>query len=450
MNVHRWPSVAGLSVLILGSALFIRPISAVAASGDPAAYQVAVAGPINITTQASPTPLATLNVPKGKWVAWARVQVYYDGIGYRLIQCSLNATNGAIRRSIPAESQSLTAATGALGEPDTDDFALSASLSSPTLAAKFAVRCRNLSGVYDAIPRASNVRIVAMKLGTLNQRSMSVAIASQTASSVRTAKRVTGAELVHGYRLTDLPIQKAAKPKTVASLPLDGGKWFIHATFGVVGVNGHGQDPPVNSGKCRLLLAKDGARSSAAATDFAFLDVLDADWEGHRRVYALDVATTLKDPGSARLQCWQDDGSGDLVVRGLRITALRAGTLSTVDPLTGAATLTRGSRSPLVLHARRTTTNLPARQSVDVAKINLAAGRWFLMAKVFPLGDDTDCRIVVQGVEIDEVYDPWLPSGLVMEMAPNLAQAGQALLRCTGGSENSSVGWARFTAIRGT
>ena len=58
-----------------------------------------------------------------------------------------------------------------------------------------------------------------------------------------------------------------------------------------------------------------------------------------------------------------------------------------------------------------------------------------------------DCRIVVQGVATDEVYDPRIISTLVMQMAPNLAQSGQVRLRCTA-SEDGTIQWARLTAVR--
>jgi hypothetical protein len=449
MFVNRWPSLAGLGVLALGNALFIGPSSVAAAPGDPVVHQVSVAGPINITTQSSPAPLATLNVPKGKWVAWARVRVFYDGLGYRLIQCTLNATNGSTQRFNADAAQSLTSATGGLGDPDADTFALTASLSSTTLAVKFAVRCRNLSGVDDLIPRASDIRIAAMKLGTLTQSALSTATSSPAVNPGQIAGRVLLPELLHGSSSIDLPVQKSSTPSTVASLPLSSGRWFVRASFSVVGVNGHGQDPPVNFGHCRLLVAKDGARPSTAAMDTTVLDVLDDGWEAHRRVYALDVATNVPDPGAARLQCWQADGIGDLVVRGLRITALRAGSLRFVDPQTGATTSTLGSGTPVMLHSRRSEVNLLADQSADVAKISLAAGRWLLMAKLGTerFGESIDCRIVVQGVETDEVYDPWPGTTLVMQMAPNLPQQGQVRLRCTS-SEDESVLWARLTAVR--
>jgi len=294
---------------------------------------------------------------------------------------------------------------------------------------------------------AEKIRIVVMRLSALSQTALDTTSSSASSEARRVEGHSTIPELFHGYSEPDLAIQKSSSPKTVATLPLPKGRYWLRASFTVAGVNGHGQDPPVNIGFCRLYGIGSGQLLTADSIDYEPLDVLDKDWEGNRRVYVLEAAANVGDAGFARLQCWQTGGMGDLVVRGVRITALRAGTLKNVTATTGAVATSVGSGTPVVFHTHRGPVTIHGPSSVDVAKISLPAGRWLLAAKIQPADDATTCSLVTAGSTADEVSDPIIVSVLSMQTVKSFTDPWLAVLRCTNATD-ATVDYARMTAVK--
>ncbi|MEA2025516.1 MAG: hypothetical protein U9O18_02375 [Chloroflexota bacterium] len=190
------------------------------------------------------------------------------------------------------------------------------------------------------------------------------------------------------------PIDIPAKWSTLAGLPLPKGRFFVTATATLVGTGGSfGQYLGV---ECRLVLGSQVDRVIAAPT-----------WDrkdGSRVPILLTVAGRLKSPAKARLRCDGETKKGDVRIRDIRVTAIRAGRLTLVrgvfppDPST-----TFGSGRPRIISARYDSgLTISGDGSYNKAgSIALPAGRWWVIAKTVARssqGDTADnvCRLVAE------------------------------------------------------
>ena len=438
--------------LVVGLLAFSTlPPSVRAANTDPTVYENHDFGPNPISQAANPQPYLTLQVPPGKWVAWARLQTFTTG-NLRRIKCTLTANNGAAGRPSAAAGQSGYVTT--VGVDEFDTIALSASIKSQDHFVTFSVRCRDETATAPTESvNAYQTRIVAMRLSSLTQTPLQAS--SSSGGGTGSASLVGGrspapAEMIHGYMTSDLPVPISSTPKTLTTLPLAAGLWSIRTSFSIVSVSGNEVGDPVNRGACRLLLNTNGGRATQTA-DRAFVNVLDPGHEEDREAFYLDAAGILTAPGAARLQCWQTEGQGELVVRGLRIIALKAGTLKIGDASIGSASASYGRGLPIIRYMKtQASFQIPAETETVVARIKLSEGSWYIYAKLdYEYAHLIQCHMHV--AEQGESEFEGLGGQMVFHAVTDPEGPGTVTLGCmptNGGSVPADVSYVHITAIR--
>jgi hypothetical protein len=406
--------------------------------------------------------MAALNVPAGRWMAWAKMQLDYVGTGLTRVRCQLAAVPDSPQKTAPANSQAGYLKVGAAAEDvlDVETFALSAAWNSTSSGASFRLRCNYENGapVVGGLITANRIRIMALSVGRMRFTPLTISGGLATANPgfeppiaepgpVGGSRTASVERAVMGHRQADLAVPAGTAPQTVATLPLPQGNWWARATFTVLSLNGAEAGVPVNDVECRLVMAPEDPSGAASAPDQNTARVHGfPGWEEDRHMMLLDAAGSVPAGGAARLQCAQTYGIADLVLRDIRVSAVKAGTLEIREWDTGTTT-TIGSGAPVIIH-------LIDRDSAGgFPLIGLDPARWLLMAKVnlhHPVvtNEFNDCRFTVLGPSDED----W--SGLryrfgtgvpfqIIHQDTVYRDAGIDACEADGG-----LRWAKFTAIR--
>jgi hypothetical protein len=429
--------LAIISVLLGLSAVAGIPAVTVGATTDPTVYEKHHPDPVGIPQSTSPA-FAPLTVPAGRWIAWARLVVFTDG-NTRRVRCTFTASNGGSGRPMATASQTAYVTTESY---DNDIINLSASLKSLQHSVTFSLRCVDESATPPtAQPKAYQIRIMAMRLTSITQAE----ITDTTSASQRTT---APAILIHGYRNLDIAIPHSNVAHTVASLPLEAGLWSIRASFSVVSVGGTGGG--ANNGSCRIGLATNGSVRVLPTGDRVFLNNGNPGHDEDRQNYYLDTSGKLSDPGALRMQCWQTQGSGDLVVRRLRITALKLGTLKIASATTGDPSLSYGRGGlPYSRYARRQESfTISTELGEVIGRLKLPAGRWLLYAKLNYNSETVICELDTE-IRGDEGVDT-IGEQITLTFVASLTEPGEVTLTCGKFVESGPIeySYVHITAIR--
>ena len=225
------------------------------------------------------------------------------------------------------------------------------------------------------------------------------------------------------------PVKVPAKLKTVASMALPNGGWLIMAKAQLVGIGG---SPAGHLGvQCRLTLGKRSDHISAAPTplqrDGSYVPVL------------LTLASRVKNPAKANLRCVGEEG-GNVVIRSIRMTAMKTGKLST--RVASSPPTTTGSGMPVVLSAKYkgATPVLGDSTYRTVGKLGVGRGAWWFVAKAVASNgnttDDAACLLDAGG-DFDVVDFGMSAPGYAGDSMPLGLQVvhvfdalGQAVLSC--------------------
>jgi len=434
-------SVAAAFIVLAGT-----PSEVGAANTDPTVYEAHDYGPNHMSQASNPAAYLTLKVPAGRWVAWARLQTYSTQIR-RHIKCTLTATNGALGRPSPAAGQSAQVTT--LAQDEFDTIALTASIKSLRSQVTFALRCRDESstqqrGNVDALQS----RIVAMRLSSLTQTQLQNAGSSSSAPSPQ-GRSTSPAELTVGYRTSDLSIPKSGSPQTLATLALAAGLWSIRTSFSIVALSGNETGDPINRGNCRLVLATNTSPVSTTA-DAVFVNIGDPGHDEDREAYYLDTSGALGTPGVVKLQCWQTVGQGELVVRNLRIAALKDASLKIGNASTGSVSSSYGRGIPAVRYTRtQAAFQIPDSPETIVGWIKLPAGTWYVYAKLDFDSTSIVCHLGVPELGEDQMdmVGHELVLGRVTELE-SFSTLGVSCERIQGSGPPIEISYVHLTAIR--
>ncbi len=220
-----------------------------------------------------------------------------------------------------------------------------------------------------------------------------------------------------------------AKLKTVASMALPNGGWLIMAKAQLVGIGG---SPAGHLGvQCRLTLGKRSDHISAAPTplqrDGSYIPVL------------LTLASRVKNPAKANLRCVGEEG-GNVVIRSIRMTAMKTGKLST--RVASSPPTTTGSGMPVVLSAKYkgATPVLGDSTYRTVGKLGVGRGAWWFVAKAVASNGNTtddaaclldaggDFDVVDFGMSAPGYPGDSIPLGL--QVVHVFDSPGQAVLSC--------------------
>jgi len=233
----------------------------------------------------------------------------------------------------------------------------------------------------------------------------------------------------------NLPAKKTA---TVAALPLPAGGYFVTATAVLVGTGGssgsilHAAND-VLSTRCRLVLGSAADQIVASPT-----------WEdsaGSRVPILLTVAGRLNSPGKARLRCWGGLEHGDVRIRDVRISAIKAGRLTTRG--SSFSTKTTGSGSPRIISMKLSPKIIAGDNSFhEVGQIDVPAGRWWAIAKAYASTGQVNgtyaCSLAA-GIDRDDLefglatpISPVEAIPLGLQVVHEFATRGAVGLRCKG------------------
>jgi len=257
-------------------------------------------------------------------------------------------------------------------------------------------------------------------------------------SAARPALAGAGPYVITGSKAgpIDIPSAKVSTGKTIAALSLPEGGWFVTAKAVLVGAG------PVGSNHgpgCALIVG------SVARADEVFATPAGDGRDGSRVPILLTTAGRLSSPGKAKLRCVLEvDSPGQTRIRDIRITALRAGTLTTWEGVTVAKTTGTGSPQVISLRMSSSESVTIAGDGADhhVGRLDLPAGRWWVVAKAVAVNsggvsDDVSCRLDVGGDFDDQRFHLSLPSaGTLMPLALQAVHAfdspGSVVLHCRG------------------
>ena len=421
----------GIVACLIAASLSVvaaAPASAGGANADPDVYTRALAGPVTVPLVSIPSsPLVTLHVPNGRWVVWAKLTVLYGGMGSIPVDCSLGAGLG-----LGTDVHRGATKVGALGDPDAQLVSLSVSIATGQAGTEIRLRCT--SPYVGATAR--HMRIVAMRAGTLKRRSFQT---GQATTDGNASPRV-----VQGYDSGEFLMPDDDQLQTSVSLPLGAGRWWVRASFTVQAEI----DPGTPIGfRCRLVLGTERDDVDGWVTP--------KDFEGDRQMLTFDVAGRLDAGASAKTRC-ASEWPESILMRDIRMTAVKVGGLTLAHAVIGGATTSSGRGSPHIRHGSR-----PGLVAVDgsfwstIGVMDLPAGTWLLMGKVGFVDGPSEllvCRLI-SGSDADYAYRyfPFAGGSRAFEVGHAARTAGEVRVQCrqpTDPGERALVANPRITAIK--
>lgn len=172
------------------------------------------------------------------------------------------------------------------------------------------------------------------------------------------------------------PVSITAQRRTVASLALPAGGWFVTASAHLRARDGTLSDH----------LGVDCRLGVGGVTDVAHATPTAKDYWGSRVSLSLTAVGRLTSPGSARLSC-AGEVDGAVAIRDIRLVAMKAGRLTTRTTSPGGTT--SGSGKPRIISIRAGTVHdVPLDGSLwSVGSLYLPRGRWWVTAKAVAQGD---------------------------------------------------------------
>ncbi len=234
--------------------------------------------------------------------------------------------------------------------------------------------------------------------------------------------------------------------RTVASLALPAGRWWVTAKGVLESANPVGSDH--RGVTCRLVLGTHddaiGAAPSATGQD------------GSRVPFLLTTAHALATAGKAKLRCVGEGGTGTVNVKDIRITATRAGRLTVGEE--GGSSVTSGSGTPRIITRQSNVRHdVPGVGShVAISELSLPAGRWWIVAKAVLAAPSSwlyECRLAAGG-DIDDKQVGVSATGyggdampVAMQVVHTFGSGGTATVSCKGPFAFTAT-WVALAAIR--
>ena len=362
-------------------ALFVfgpSPTAAVPPPPDPVGPSVVYGSKqATIELTSSLSTVARLDVPRGKWIAWAHLWMAHDNDGIipplPAAQCLL--ASDANQR--PARSHAVTVG----NEMGRSQLVLNLAYDHGADGGAFHLRCRETDG--QAI--VSDIRMVAYRVGRLTTVPMAGGAGSTVGSSIPYA--------VHGVR--DAAVSFGSTFTTIGQLDLEPGRWWIRATMNLGRTSGESWDEVV---ACRLS-ALDAASARPVEIDHGRTMPVWEAIEGGQKVTVLEMthAYPIGSAALVRLTCSTSDGTA--TAGRVRITALKLGRLQEVTP-SDPNPPNQGSGWPRVISGAWSGVIQLGETEQTIVEFPTPAGRWLLSAKVELRGVDEllyatpRCRLV--------------------------------------------------------
>ncbi|HYI23376.1 MAG TPA: hypothetical protein VEX62_12175 [Candidatus Limnocylindrales bacterium] len=338
------------------------------------------AGPVTISGGSNITTIASLTVPVGTWVAFAKMDAHVEELA-RDVVCELTS---------PGEYQRIRTRAGAAFHeaPGVANVSLNVVHTFTDLPGKFRLRCR----AEDPGVTARNVRLIAMRVGTLTEHSLELGSSTTTGS--------TKPEVIHAHTQSAVSVY-SDNFRSIATLPLPDGRWWIQAYLSVVETESSGA--PIGY-ECQMTVG--GQTDAVDGT----LDPGDATMVSFNIAAIITPRTTLDD---VRVRCKAEFG-GAFEAGQMSITAMKLGTLTRVD-LAGGSTTTSGEGKPVAIHGQRLTAPDLDKTYKNVGEFGFG-GSFIASAKITAIdGETVQCRLR-DGLDSDQSMEEYPDYGRTMAM----------------------------------
>jgi hypothetical protein len=264
--------------------------------------------------------IASVHLPKGRWLAIATTNIRVHGIS----SCSLG-------RGTTTHRQSMT------DLEDPNPFGGSGSGTAPTFiqavtiparGGTVAFSCQVIGGPSPKLV-VGHTRLDALRVGKLTDRDLD--------SGVKSTKGTGPLVVVHGHG-DGATFISGADPTTVARIHLPAGRWWVQAVVPLS--RSIADDGPDQLYTTCALGAGDGGAGARTGLSQKML----------RNSASLQTAARLATAGDARVRCRLVEGHPKVRAQGVRIVAVRIGTL--ITQRSGTVT-TDGSGKPVLAWAER-------------------------------------------------------------------------------------------------
>ncbi len=218
---------------------------------------------------------------------------------------------------------------------------------------------------------------------------------------------------------------------TVAALKLPAGSWWVTAK-GMLEATG-GTVMEHRGVTCRLVAGshQDLVNATPNATGE----------DGSRVPFLLSVAHRFSGPGKVKLRCVAEAGTGSVKARDIRITALRVGRLTVLEPPHGPVETGSGSPRVIALQHLYTATGFNDADFHSMGAVAIPAGRWWIVART-TLGNDLNgsvtCRLVtdtdgdLKRVGISASGFPVDAIPVALQVVHHFPSASEVRLECQG------------------
>jgi hypothetical protein len=314
-------------------------------------------GPVLIADSTTPQLVASMPLPAGLWVAWAK---FYVDIGSAQHPTDVICTLGTGARSptLPAQRGEVhlgpSLPDGGFAGLD-QTFSLSNGAQFGSLGGRFVISC----GADSGGATANWIRIEAVRVGTL------VANGKTIGSG---APRVV---------IQDIPSAPMAlyELSPVGSFDVAGGRWFISASFTIDAML-------LGEAQCELWVDRQPQDSSYALQ-----------LAGKSMALLQGVAGTLTRTAIKLSIACVGDASYPFqpVAQYIRVTALSLGTLVTYDRYGNAVSL--GTGTPKALHVAPAPRAITRQTWFPIASLDLSQGAWMVFAKAETSRGPINCQV---------------------------------------------------------
>jgi hypothetical protein len=426
---HTTAVVLLAGVLVVG--LFPHA-GAAAVATEPTVISGFEEGPLDVPGGDSPAPIATMDLAKGRWMLFAKAYLVNTSEEVLATKCRLVAGGNFDETAASTDGD---AAPDVAPEAAAIAAQLVHNFSAPS-GGEVSFHCAS-DGLVGQV-KAYYVRITAVSAGRVRLERF-----GRTPTTFGPPDALP--KVLAGYEADSVSLQNDGQFKTLGKLAIPAGNW---AFVGKLMVRNTGAEP--REARCRLV--------TGSTIDEAEARLGPSDNGPDRMALSLVSAHRYEKEGLALIQCATVSSPGQLKARGIRLTAVRAGRLSSglLNGWTPDA-VGKGSAGPRVhLGANEGPVTLPGGNTMTtVGTLGLTEGSWTAFAKL-TLENNTDgdeevtCRLETYSYD-DEVRLQLAPSGgsgveggevttIFLNVSSYLyAGFDDATLKCSSGGESGSV-----------
>ena len=417
--------VLGISVGVgLLTALPVAAGASPATSADPHVLASAVVGAVKIA-HGSFKSVDALALPSGRWMVLAKVGIKggTDQVGWAPTTCALSV-------GTYVDQAGVVPATVSEGRSQTLFMTASDALSTPGVAG---LDCKTSAPLGSV--RASNIHIMAIRLGTLETGPLGGKFAVLGSGSPRG---------IWGWTSTGPVLPGDGGIRVLGSLPIDAGRWWVIGKAWLQNTTGSTSDVG-----CAL----------GAGDPYDNVDVTMGPSNGvlGQRTVSFQQTVVAGSATNATFACAATGGS--ITPSWIDMVAIRIGKLTSKD--IGVSAETSGSGTPRVLEGHKVAAQFLANSSSyqNVGQMSLPAGRWAVEA-TGTLHDlqsgyvTAECKLIVGAAEDHVEADLWhfndFKNAFTTQLLVKLTSSSHATIACrqTGNHQQVALTDLRIVAMR--